>query len=114
MSATQLDVVIEQGTTFTFLWQILDVDLVTLGGTCAAKFRPSHASGTTVLSLASPATLTIAKSGNHTHVTANVSATATALLSAPQRGVYDLEYTVGSVVTRSHEGGFYVTPEATK
>jgi hypothetical protein len=114
MTATQEDVVIEQGTTFTYLWQILDVDLVTLGGTCAAKFRLSHASGTTVLALASPGTLTIAKSGNHTHVTANVTATATAALTAPQRGVYDLEYTVGAAVTRAVEGSFYVTPEATK
>lgn len=114
MTAAQQDVIIEQGTTFTHRWEILDVDLVALGATCSAKFRPSHASATTTVTLASPTTLTIAKSGNHTHVTAALSATSTALLTAPQRGVYDLEYTAGATVTRAFEGSFYVTPEATR
>lgn len=114
MTATQTDVIIEQGSVFTQLWQILDVDLVAGSGTCAAKFRYLHESPTAVLSLASPATLTITKSGNHTHVTANVTAATTALLAAPARGVYDLEYTMAGATVRAAEGTFYVTPEATK
>ena len=114
MTATQTDVIIEQGSAFTQLWEILNVDLVGGGGTCAAKFRYLHESATAVLSLASPATLTITKSGNHTHVTANVTAAATALLSAPARGVYDLEYTMGGATVRAHEGSFFITPEATR
>lgn len=113
MSAEQLDVVIEQGTSFTQLWQVLDVDL-TVATAVRAQFRGSHQSQSTVLSLVSPATLTVVKSGNHSHVTANVSATTTAALTAPARGVYDLEYVLAGVTVRAFEGSFYVTPEATK
>lgn len=115
MSAEQLDIVIEQGATFAQLWQVLDKDL-TSGYTFAAKLRPQHSSTTTVLSLTSPTTLVVTKSGNHTHVTASVSATSTAALTAPSRGVYDLEYTQTStgIVTRAFEGSYYITPEATR
>ena len=115
MAASQLDVIIEQGSTFTQLWQILDIDLVAAGATAQAKFRPSHASGTTVLTLSTAnGTLTLAKSGNHTHATANVADETTALLTAPSGGVYDLEYTISGAVTRAFEGSYYVTPEATR
>ncbi len=115
MAAAQLDVIIEQGSTFTQLWEILDIDLVAQGATVAAKFRTSHAASGTVLSLTSAGgTLTVAKSGNHTHVTAAVTDEATAVLTAPSNGAYDLEYSIGGAVTRAFEGSYYVTPEATK
>ena len=115
MSAEQVDIVIEQGATFAHLWEILEKDL-TSGYTFAAKLRPQHLSTTTVLSLTSPTTLVVTKSGSHTHVTASVSATSTAALNAPSRGIYDLEYTETStgIVTRAFEGSYYITPEATK
>lgn len=116
MSATQLDVIIEQGANFVELWQILEKDL-TIGYTFAAKFRPQHSSSTTLLSLTSAGgTLVVTKSGNHTHVTANVTAATTAALTAPARGVYDIEYTQTStgIVTRAFEGSYYITPEATR
>ena len=115
MSAEQLDIIIEQGATFSQLWEIQNKDLTT-GHTFAAKFRPQHASSTTVISLTSPTSLVITKSGSHTHVTASLAATATDDLTAPSMGVYDLEYTNTSttVVTRAFEGAYFVTPEATK
>lgn len=116
MSASQLDVIIEQGSTFAEVWQILNNDLTT-GYTWAAKFRPQHASLTTVLSLTSAGgTLVITKSGNHTHVTASVNPATTSALTAPSRGVYDIEYTetATGIVTRAVEGSYFITPEATK
>lgn len=116
MAASQLDVVIEQGATFAEVWQILNKDLTT-GYTWSAKFRPQHASSTTVLSLTSAGgTLVVTKSGNHTHVTASVNPTTTAALTAPSRGVYDIEYTetATGIVTRAVEGSYYITPEATR
>lgn len=116
MAAEQLDIVIEQGTNMTQLWQVLNVDL-TAGYTVAAKLRPQHASLTTVLSLTSAGgTLVVTKSGSHTHITASVPAATTAALAAPSRGVYDIEYTetATGIVTRAVEGSYYITPEATR
>ena len=111
MSATQLDLIIDQGTTFVQLFEILDRDLST-NHSFAMKVRKSHA-GDVVLTVS---TFTVAKSGNHTHVTATVSSVTTAALSAPMSCVYDLEATntVTSVVTREFEGSAFVTPEATR
>lgn len=113
MSAEQLDVIIEQGATFAHLWNVLDVDL-TVATAVRAQFRGTHQNPSTVLSLVSPTTLTVTKVGNHSHVTADVSATTTAALVAPARGVYDLEYVLAGVTVRAFEGSYYVTPEATK
>lgn len=117
MSAEQLDVVIEQGATFAHMWEIQNKDL-TSGYTFEAKFRTSHAATSAVLTLTNSggSSLIVSKSGNHTHVTADLSFTATAALTAPSNGVYDLEYTQTStqVRTRAFEGSYYVTPEATR
>lgn len=115
MALVQQDVIIEQGATFQQLWEIENKDLTT-GYTFAAKFRPSHSTSTVLFSLASPTTLTVAKVGAHTHVTASYAASLTAAFGAPSDGVYDLEYTQTStsVVTRAAEGSYYVTPEATR
>lgn len=116
MTASQQDIIIEQGATMLTLWEIQNKDL-TAGYTFAAKFRTQHSGGTEVLALSSAGgTLTVVKSGSHTHVTANVAATSTDDLAAPAMLVYDLEYTQTStgVVTRAFEGAAFVTPEATK
>ena len=115
MALVQQDVIIEQGATFQQLWEIPNKDL-TVGYTFAAKFRSSHSSSTVLFSLSSPTTLTVAKVGAHTHVTANYAASLTQNFGAPSDGVYDLEYTQTStsVVTRAAEGSYYVTPEANR
>ena len=112
MSAAQLDVIIEQGSDFVQLWEIQNKDLSS-GYTFAAKFRTMHAAPTAILSLT---TFTVAKSGNHTHVTCRVPAATTTTLTAPTMGVYDLEATQTSTgyVSREFEGSYYITPEATK
>ena len=108
----QLDVIIDQGANFVQTWQIDNKQLAT-GYTFAAKFRPQHASTTTVLSITS---FTAVHSGQHTLLSCNVAAATTANLPAPSQGVYDIEYTQTSngAVTRAVEGTYYVTPEATK
>lgn len=118
MALVQQDVIIEQGATFQQLWEIDNKQLAT-GYTFSAKFRPSHSSSTVLFTLSStgsPATLTVAHVGQHTHVTANYAASLTAAFGAPSDGVYDLEYTQTStsVVTRAAEGSYYVTPESTR
>ena len=119
MSAEQIDVVIEQGATFGEVWQVLNKDL-TSGYTFEAKFRTSHAASSAVLTLTSTpsptVTLIVTKSGNHTHLTADVPYASTAALSAPSNGVYDIEQTQTStgIRTRIFEGSYYITPEATR
>lgn len=112
MSAAQLDVIIEQGSDFVQLWEIQNRDLSS-GYTFAAKFRTMHAAPTAIISLTS---FTVAKSGNHTHVTCRVPAATTAAIAAPGMGVYDLEATQTSTgyVSREFEGSYYITPEATR
>jgi hypothetical protein len=110
--AQQEDIIIEQGANLAKTWQIDNKQLAT-GYTFLAKFRPQHASTTTVLSIN---TFTAAHVGQHTNITCNVAAATTAGISAPSQGVYDIEYTQTStgIVTRAIEGSYYVTPEATK
>ena len=114
MAASQLDILIEQGSTFAWVFEVQNKDLTT-GYTWAMKIRNQHA-GAEVISLTSPTSLVIAKSGNHTHATTSVSAATTATLSAPAMHVYVIEYTQTSTgtVTRAFEGSVFVTPEATK
>lgn len=112
MAAEQLDIIIEQGANLAQLWEVHDRDLST-GYTFAAKLRTSHAASTVVLSITS---FTVAKSGNHTHISCNVAAATTANLAAPSMGVYDLEATKTSdgTVLRVYEGSYFTTPEATR
>lgn len=115
MSAEQTDVVLEQGSTFAYVWQILSKDLTT-GYTWAGTIRTQHAGGIIVSMSSAAGTLVVTKSGSHTHVTANLSSAATAAYAAPAMHVYDLEYThtASGVVTRAVEGSIFVTPEATR
>lgn len=112
MSAAQLDIVIEQGATYSIDIQVNDIDLT--GYTARMKGRPSHPAATTTFSLTNGNGLTISHQGNHSHILVTMSATTTAALAAPQMGVYDIEYETGGVVTRVVEGSFFVTPEATR
>jgi hypothetical protein len=112
MSASQLDVIIEQGSDFVQLWEIQDRDLSS-GYTFAAKFRTMHAASSAILTITS---FTVAKSGNHTHVSCRVAGATTAALAAPSMGVYDLESTQTSTgyIERQFEGSYFTTPEATR
>lgn len=111
--AARYDITIEQGATFTFDVQVNDSDLT--GYAARMQGRNTHAASTTVFSLATGGSgLVITHQGNHSHITVTMSASATAALTAPQSGVYDLEYESGGVVTRILEGSFYITPEVSR
>jgi len=113
--AEQLDIVIEQGATFSYVFQVLNKDLTT-GYTWAVQGRSQHAAASTVFASGTNATIAATKSGNHTHATVTMSYAQTAALTAPASGVYDIEYleTSSGIKTRAFEGSFYIVPEATK
>ena len=108
----QQDILIQQGATTSITWQLLNKNAST-GYTFSAKLRGQHASSTALLTLSS---FTAVHDGNHTDVTATITSAASAALSAPMMGVYDMESTLTATgaVTREAEGSFYITPEATK
>jgi len=114
--AARYDITIEQGATFTFDLQVQGINLTT-GYTVRMQGRTSHAATTTVFSLTNASGITLTHSGQgHSHIIPVISATATAAISAPMAGVYDIEYqeTSTGIVTRILEGSFYVTPEVTR
>ena len=114
--AARYDITIEQGATFTFDLEVQGINLTT-GYTVRMQGRTSHAATTTVFSLTNASGITITHSGQgHSHIIPVISATATAAISAPMAGVYDIEYqeTSTGIVTRILEGTFYVTPEVTR
>jgi len=114
--AARYDITIEQGATFTFDLEVQGINLTT-GYTVRMQGRTSHAATTTVFSLTNASGITITHSGQgHSHIIPVISATATAAISAPMAGVYDIEYqeTSTGIVTRILEGSFYVTPEVTR
>jgi Na+/H+-dicarboxylate symporter len=114
--AGRYDITIEQGATFTFDLQVQGINLTT-GYTVRMQGRTSHAATTTVFSLTNASGITLTHSGQgHSHIIPVISATATAAISAPMAGVYDIEYqeTSTGIVTRILEGTFYVTPEVTR
>lgn len=114
--AARYDITIEQGATFTFDLEVQGINLTT-GYTVRMQGRTSHASTTTVFSLTNASGITLTHSGSgHSHIIPVISATATAAISAPMAGVYDIEYqeTSTGIVTRILEGSFYVTPEVTR
>lgn len=109
-SPVQRDIVIDKGSTFTLA---IHSNLDLTGAAVTGKGRASHGATDPVFSwTAGDFTLVVA--GNHTDITLTMSATATAALTAPQYGVYDIEYSLAGVVDRIAEGTFYVTPEATR
>lgn len=111
------NITIEQGATFTLnaTWKAADGTPVDLTGYAARmQARQTYASATTVLNLTS-AGGNIALGGTAGTVVVTISATATAALTAPWAGVYDLELvSAGGVVTRLLEGSARVTPEVTR
>jgi len=114
--AARYDITIEQGATFTFDLEVQGINLTT-GYTVRMQGRTSHAATTTVFSLTNASGITLTHSGSgHSHIIPAISATATAAISAPMAGVYDIEYqeTSTGIVTRILEGTFYVTPEVTR
>jgi len=114
--AARYDITIEQGATFTFDLEVQGINL-TSGYTVRMQGRTSHAATTTVFSLTNASGITLTHSGQgHSHIIPVISATATAAISAPMAGVYDIEYqeTSTGIVTRILEGTFYVTPEVTR
>jgi len=114
--AARYDITIEQGATFTFDLEVQGINLTT-GYTVRMQGRTSHAATTTVFSLTNASGITLTHSGSgHSHIIPVISATATAAISAPMAGVYDIEYqeTSTGIVTRILEGTFYVTPEVTR
>lgn len=116
MSAGKYDIVIEQGTTLNLVAKYYDsasalVDLTSF--TARAKFRPTYDSSP-ILTLTTENS-GIALGGTAGTITLSAAATATAALTAPSSGVYDLEIvTAGGVVTRLMEGKYKITPEATR
>lgn len=110
--AANYDIVIEQGATFTFTVTVTGLNLT--GYTARMQGRPSHASPDKVFNLTSSSGISIAPATNSI-LTITISATATAAISAPSSGVYDLEIeSGGGVVTRILQGTYQVTPEVTR
>lgn len=110
MSATALDIVIEQGATYTLTHT---AQKALSGATATMKLRGNHGSAV-VLTLATGSGISATVQGNTTTFTITITATQTAALSAPFAGVYDMETSLSGTVDRHIEGSFYVTPEATK
>lgn len=112
--AANYDLTIEQGATLAFDLQVSDTDLT--GFSARMQGRPNHPSSTVVFDWTTAnGRLAISHQGNHSHIVLTVPATTTAAITAPQAGVYDLEYeSPAGVVTRILQGSFYVTPEVTR
>ncbi len=113
--AQTYDITIEQGATFSLVveWKDPDGDPIDLTGYTAAMQVRRTFGGPVLVSLASPSSgITIAAALGKLSI--EISRTATAALSAPIQGVYDLEVSTGSTTYRLVEGRVFVTPEATR
>lgn len=111
--AANYDITIEQGSTFTFTLTVTGVNLT--GYNARMQGRRTHAAPSTNFSLtSSPAAGIVITPGTNSVIAVTLTATQTAALTAPQEGVYDLEYFDGSTVTRILEGTYRVTPEVTR
>lgn len=110
--AANYDITIEQGATFTFTLTVTGVNLT--GYTARMQGRTSHAATAKVFDLSSPSTGIVVTPGTNSTIAVTLTATQTAAFNAPLEGVYDLEYTDGTVVQRILEGTFRVTPEVTR
>lgn len=114
MSCSEADLTIEQGATFTVVFVVEGIDLSS-GWTARMQGRELFTSATTVFSLTTGGGgMTIAYDGTDTNITATIAAATTTGFKAPNEGVWDMEYTDGTVVHRGAEGRFYVTPEVTR
>ncbi len=110
------DLEIKQGATLslTATWKDSNGAAVNLTGyTARAQVRETYAASSAIISLTDTAGITLG--GSAGTITLTVSATATAALTAPWAGVWDLELVSGGgVVTRLLEGAATVTPEVSR
>lgn len=107
--ATKANLVIDQGSSFSTSIVLTDNDGVALnltGYTGAAQIRKHYTSSTAV-------TFTVTIDALNGEVGLSLTSTQTAAIAAG-RYVYDVELTIGSLVSRVIEGIITVTPEVTK
>ena len=111
-------ITIDQGATFTLSLNLLASDgsqrNLSSGFTAAMQGRTSHTSASTTFALTSSSGITLQSSSPNVVIT--LTATQTAALPAPIKGVYDLELTTSAtgLVERVIEGTFATTPEVTR
>ena len=112
MSASTYDITIEQGATFSLLITYRDTAgaLVDLTG-YTAKMDIRTAVGGSLIKTISTASGGITLGGAAGTITLAISATDTAAITS--NGVYDLELTSGSTVTRLIQGGMTLSREVT-
>jgi len=107
--ATKANLIIDQGSSFSTSIALTDNDGVALnltGYTGAAQIRKHYTSSTAV-------TFTVTIDEPNGEVLLSLTSTQTAAIAAG-RYVYDVELTIGSLVSRVIEGIITVTPEVTK
>jgi hypothetical protein len=107
--ATKANLIIDQGSSFSTSIALTDNDGVALnltGYTGAAQIRKHYTSSTAV-------TFTVTIDVPNGEVLLSLTSTQTAAIAAG-RYVYDVELTIGSLVSRVIEGIITVTPEVTK
>lgn len=116
MALVVRDIIIEQGSDFErhFRWKGADglyIDLT--GWTARMQVRTSFSAPTAVLNATTEnGMISLTAAGD---ILIHVPNATTALLTAPMKGVYDLELvSPGGKVTRFLEGTARVTPEVTK
>lgn len=114
MLAGQLDLVIEQGATFTLSMFYQDdtgaaVDIT--GRTARMQMRSAVTSADVVLALTTE-NGRIAIEGSRGLIALSIAATDTAGLSGS--GVYDLELVNGALVERVLQGAYTISPEVTR
>lgn len=109
---------IQQGATFTLSLNLLDASSaqrnLSSGFTAAMQGRTTHAAASTIFSLTSSSGITLGATSPNMVI--SLTATQTAALTAPVKGVYDIELTTTSsgLVERVIEGTFEITPEVTR
>ena len=112
----QYDLEIKQGATLslTATWKDSTGTAINLTGyTARMQVRATYDAASTIVSLTSSSGITLG--GSAGTIAVSVSASATAALSAPWAGVWDLELVSGGgEVTRLLEGAATVSPEVTR
>lgn len=117
MPAGKYDILIEQGATFQEVYTLRDVNkaLINLTGyTGEMQIRETVDSTSTLASSTGTSpTITVTLGGAAGTITVSMTSAATAALSF-DKAVYDLEITLGSVVTRLLEGVVTLSREVTR
>lgn len=114
MAAGKLDLLVEQGTTYsqTLTWKIDGTAVNLTGYTAKMQARTDVTSDSTILALTQASGLTLG--GSLGTIRIDLTAEQTTALS-PSNYVYDLEVTSGAgVVTRLVQGTFTVSAEVTR